>query len=59
MRTYKVYYQFFKAIRSMDISAVSANDAKKELTKKYSIKPEYIIKVVDYKDILKKDLGGN
>lgn len=55
MTTYKVYYQFFKAIRSMDIAATSANKAKQILNHEYGIKPEYILKAVDYKDINKKE----
>lgn len=55
MRTYKVYYQFFKVIKSKDITANSAREAKKEFTEKYGIKPEYVLKAVDYKEIDKKD----
>ncbi len=39
----------------MDIAATSANEAKKILSQKYSIKPEYILKAVDYKDIEKRN----
>ena len=39
----------------MDISANSPNEAKRILSQKYSIKPEYILKAVDYKDIEKKN----
>ena len=38
----------------MDIAATSAKEAKQILSQKYSIKPEYILKAVDYKDIHKK-----
>jgi hypothetical protein len=55
MRTYKVYYQFFRTLRSMDISAYSSAEAKQTLSKEYGIKPEYILKAVDYKDIHKKE----
>lgn len=51
-RTYKVYFQFFKLIRSVDIIALSYEDAIKEFLKKYGLKRENIIKVVDYKDII-------
>ena len=38
----------------MDILAHSSNEAKQILSQKYSIKPEYILRAVDYKDIHKK-----
>jgi len=39
----------------MDISAYSSAEAKQTLSKEYGIKPEYILKAVDYKDIHKKE----
>lgn len=39
----------------MDIQASSSNEAKSILIKKYSIKPEYVLKVVDYRDIDRRD----
>ena len=55
--TYKVYFQFFKVIRSVDVVAFSYNDAKKVFLKKYGMKPENIIKIVDYRDIIKQKLN--
>ena len=55
MKTYKVYYIFFKTIRSIDISAYTTAEAKEILTKQYDVNPKHIFKVVDYKDIYKKE----
>ena len=45
MKSYKVFYQFFKLIKSVEVSAKNCNDAKTEAEQRHGVDKRYILRV--------------
>lgn len=56
LKTFKVSYKFLGRIHSVDIVAFTYSEARKIFIKEYGLSNEHIVRVVDYKDIEKRNM---